>query len=139
MQDIDSPISSAFSSHGIQGDMYIITIGVVTALYLTLMGSLLPKTENRRRAIAYWVLNRKLAIQDLEKADLDDEKVVSTSGYIISTHETGVSGEKNELQATIDSVSLSYSNIISTHETEVEVSKGQNGVSGKKNELLQQK
>ncbi|KAI3815736.1 hypothetical protein L1987_15416 [Smallanthus sonchifolius] len=96
--DIDSPISSAFSSHSIQWDI--------------------------RRVIAYWVLNRKLAIQDLEKADLDDEKVVSAAGYIISTHETGVSGEKNEHQATIDSVSLSYSNIISTHENDVEVSKG---------------
>lgn len=33
-------------------------------------------TENRRRMLVNWVVNRKLTIQDLEKADLDDDKVV---------------------------------------------------------------
>ncbi|KAI3777934.1 hypothetical protein L1987_47737 [Smallanthus sonchifolius] len=40
-------------------------------------------TENRRRALAHWVLNRKLTIQDLEKADLDDDKVVSAVEFIV--------------------------------------------------------
>ncbi|KAK9078583.1 hypothetical protein SSX86_002640 [Deinandra increscens subsp. villosa] len=41
--DPDTPISSAFASHGIQWAAYIITIGAVTALCSTLMGSLLPQ------------------------------------------------------------------------------------------------
>ncbi|KAI3676528.1 hypothetical protein L1987_86138 [Smallanthus sonchifolius] len=40
-------------------------------------------TENRRCTLAHWVLNRKLTIQDLEKADLDDDKVVSAAEYIV--------------------------------------------------------
>ncbi|MBA0832801.1 hypothetical protein Goarm_017166, partial [Gossypium armourianum] len=41
--DPDTPISSAFASHGMQWAAYIITIGAVTALCSTLMGSLLPQ------------------------------------------------------------------------------------------------
>lgn len=41
--DPDTPISSAFSSHGLHWAAYIITIGAVTALCSTLMGSLLPQ------------------------------------------------------------------------------------------------
>ncbi|CAH1424433.1 unnamed protein product [Lactuca virosa] len=41
--DPDTPISSAFASHGVQWAVYIITIGAVTALCSTLMGSLLPQ------------------------------------------------------------------------------------------------
>lgn len=33
-------------------------------------------TDSRRRVLVHWVLNRKLTIQDLEKADLDSDKVV---------------------------------------------------------------
>lgn len=33
-------------------------------------------SEKRRRVLVDWVLNRKLTVQDLEKADLDDDKVV---------------------------------------------------------------
>ncbi|KAK1426546.1 hypothetical protein QVD17_15221 [Tagetes erecta] len=40
-------------------------------------------TENRRHMLANWVVNRKLTIQDLEKADLDDDKVVSAAEYIV--------------------------------------------------------
>ncbi|KAL8260303.1 hypothetical protein R6Q59_028256 [Mikania micrantha] len=40
-------------------------------------------TENRRRVLVHWVLNRKLTVQDLEKADLDDDKVVSAAEYIV--------------------------------------------------------
>ncbi|PIN08082.1 Amino acid transporter [Handroanthus impetiginosus] len=41
--DPDTPISSAFSSHGIQWAAYIVTIGACTALCSTLMGSILPQ------------------------------------------------------------------------------------------------
>lgn len=41
--DPDTPISSAFSSHGLQWASYIITVGACTALCSTLMGSLLPQ------------------------------------------------------------------------------------------------
>ncbi|KAL9677105.1 hypothetical protein QQ045_005332 [Rhodiola kirilowii] len=41
--DPDTPISSAFASHGMQWAVYVITIGAVTALCSTLMGSLLPQ------------------------------------------------------------------------------------------------
>lgn len=41
--DPDTPISSAFASHGMQWAVYIITLGAVTALCSTLMGSLLPQ------------------------------------------------------------------------------------------------
>ncbi|KAM7273641.1 hypothetical protein ACFE04_028305 [Oxalis oulophora] len=41
--DPDTPISSAFAHHGMQWAAYIITVGAVTALCSTLMGSLLPQ------------------------------------------------------------------------------------------------
>ncbi|KAK9042361.1 hypothetical protein V6N11_017438 [Hibiscus sabdariffa] len=41
--DPDTPISSAFASHGMQWAAYIITIGAFTALCSTLMGSILPQ------------------------------------------------------------------------------------------------
>ncbi|KAL8152403.1 hypothetical protein V2J09_010163 [Rumex salicifolius] len=41
--DPDTPISSAFSSHGLQWAMYIITAGAITALFASLMGSFLPQ------------------------------------------------------------------------------------------------
>nr|DAD47067.1 TPA_asm: hypothetical protein HUJ06_017004 [Nelumbo nucifera] len=41
--DPDTPISSAFSSHGMQWAVYIITAGAITALCSTLMGSILPQ------------------------------------------------------------------------------------------------
>ncbi|KAF3796139.1 Cationic amino acid transporter 2 [Nymphaea thermarum] len=41
--DPDTPISSAFASHGIQWAMYVITAGATTALCSTLMGSILPQ------------------------------------------------------------------------------------------------
>lgn len=41
--DPDTPISSAFSSHGMHWAAYIITLGAFTALCSTLMGSLLPQ------------------------------------------------------------------------------------------------
>ncbi|RAL50893.1 hypothetical protein DM860_005249 [Cuscuta australis] len=41
--DPDTPISSAFGSHGIKWAVYIITTGACTALCSTLMGALLPQ------------------------------------------------------------------------------------------------
>ncbi|KAL4376602.1 hypothetical protein GQ457_02G030530 [Hibiscus cannabinus] len=41
--DPDTPISSAFASHGMQWAAYIITVGAFTALCSTLMGSMLPQ------------------------------------------------------------------------------------------------
>ncbi|XP_062096367.1 cationic amino acid transporter 2, vacuolar-like [Humulus lupulus] len=41
--DPDTPISTAFASHGMNWASYVITVGAVTALCSTLMGSLLPQ------------------------------------------------------------------------------------------------
>ncbi|GAB2295989.1 Carnitine O-acetyltransferase mitochondrial [Dionaea muscipula] len=41
--DPDTPISSAFDSHGMHWAAYVITVGAVTALCSTLMGSILPQ------------------------------------------------------------------------------------------------
>ncbi|KAG7548210.1 Cationic amino acid transporter C-terminal [Arabidopsis suecica] len=41
--DPDTPISSAFASHGIQWAAYLITLGAVMALCSVLMGSILPQ------------------------------------------------------------------------------------------------
>nr|GME08741.1 cationic amino acid transporter 2, vacuolar-like [Ipomoea batatas] len=41
--DPDTPISSAFASHGIKWAAYVVTVGACTALCSTLMGSLLPQ------------------------------------------------------------------------------------------------
>ncbi|CAN1246209.1 Cationic amino acid transporter 2, vacuolar [Linum grandiflorum] len=43
--DPDTPISSAFASHGMQWAAYIITAGAVMALCSTLMGSILPQVS----------------------------------------------------------------------------------------------
>ncbi|XP_061356756.1 cationic amino acid transporter 4, vacuolar-like isoform X3 [Gastrolobium bilobum] len=41
--DPDTPISSAFSSYGMEWAVYIITTGAVTALFSSLLGSILPQ------------------------------------------------------------------------------------------------
>ncbi|XP_047307806.1 cationic amino acid transporter 2, vacuolar-like [Impatiens glandulifera] len=41
--DPDTPISSAFASHGMKWAEYVITLGATTALCSTLMGSILPQ------------------------------------------------------------------------------------------------
>uniref|UniRef100_A0A0D6R5L2 Cationic amino acid transporter C-terminal domain-containing protein n=1 Tax=Araucaria cunninghamii TaxID=56994 RepID=A0A0D6R5L2_ARACU len=41
--DPDTPISSAFSAHGLHWAMYVVTVGAVAALSSTLMGSILPQ------------------------------------------------------------------------------------------------
>ncbi|KAF3774145.1 Cationic amino acid transporter 3 [Nymphaea thermarum] len=44
--DPDTPISSAFSSHGMQWTVYVITAGAITALCATLLGSILPQASS---------------------------------------------------------------------------------------------
>lgn len=41
--DVNTPISTAFSSYGMQWAMYVVSLGAVAALSSTLMGSLLPQ------------------------------------------------------------------------------------------------
>ncbi|GMN38959.1 hypothetical protein TIFTF001_008184 [Ficus carica] len=41
--DPDTPISTAFSSYGVQWAVYVITTGAVTALFASLLGSILPQ------------------------------------------------------------------------------------------------
>ncbi|KAH7522777.1 hypothetical protein FEM48_Zijuj07G0174400 [Ziziphus jujuba var. spinosa] len=41
--DPDTPISSTFASYGVEWAVYIITIGAVTALFASLLGSILPQ------------------------------------------------------------------------------------------------
>lgn len=41
--DADTPVSSAFASYGMQWAVYIITTGAVTALFASLLGSILPQ------------------------------------------------------------------------------------------------
>ncbi|EXB68044.1 Cationic amino acid transporter 4 [Morus notabilis] len=41
--DPDTPVSSAFASYGVQWAVYIITTGAVTALFASLLGSILPQ------------------------------------------------------------------------------------------------
>ncbi|KAL0359751.1 UNVERIFIED_CONTAM: Cationic amino acid transporter 2, vacuolar [Sesamum angustifolium] len=48
--DPDTPISSAFASHGIKWAAYIITVGACTALCSTLMGSLLPQNSSSNKS-----------------------------------------------------------------------------------------
>ncbi|KAL4562956.1 hypothetical protein LXL04_026987 [Taraxacum kok-saghyz] len=40
-------------------------------------------TESRQRNLVDWVLNRKLTKQDIEKADLDNDKKVSPAEYVV--------------------------------------------------------
>ncbi|CAH1448200.1 unnamed protein product [Lactuca virosa] len=40
-------------------------------------------TESRQRRLVDWVLHRKLTIQDIEKADLDNDKRVSPAEYVV--------------------------------------------------------
>ncbi|GAB2301008.1 hypothetical protein Dimus_035044 [Dionaea muscipula] len=40
-------------------------------------------TERRQRSLVKWVLERKLTYQDIEAADLDNDKVVSASEFIL--------------------------------------------------------
>ncbi|GJV38097.1 two-pore potassium channel 1-like protein [Tanacetum coccineum] len=40
-------------------------------------------TENRQKQLVDWVLHRKLTIQDIENADLDNDKSVSPAEYVV--------------------------------------------------------
>ncbi|KAA8538915.1 hypothetical protein F0562_025607 [Nyssa sinensis] len=56
--DPDTPISSTFASHGMQWAAYIVTVGAFTALYSTLMGSLLPQANSlQTRMLSHEIFN----------------------------------------------------------------------------------
>ncbi|KAI3721882.1 hypothetical protein L2E82_32901 [Cichorium intybus] len=165
--DADTPISSAFASHGVQWAVYIITIGAVTALCSTLMGSLLPQPRilmamardgllpsffsevNKRTQVPVksTILTGVIAAILAFAMDVEQLAGMVSVGTLLAFTMVAISVlilryvPPNEvplpssLQAAIDSVSLRYSNTVSTEEIDVEVSKGhgQTGVSGEKN------
>lgn len=73
----------SFSTQG--GRLFAIFWILITTVSLAQLFVYLVElwTENRRQVLVHWVLNRKLTIQDLEKADLDNDKVVSAAEYIV--------------------------------------------------------
>lgn len=169
--DPDTPISSAFASHGIQWAAYIITIGAVTALCSTLMGSLLPQPRilmamardgllpsffsdvNKRTQVPIksTILTGTVAATLAFAMDVEQLAGMVSVGTLLAFTMVAISvlilryvppdevPLPSSLQAAIDSVSLRYSNIISTEETDVEISKDGTGVSGEKDQLLPKK
>ncbi|KAJ0469981.1 putative amino acid/polyamine transporter I, cationic amino acid transporter [Helianthus annuus] len=163
--DPDTPISSAFASHGIQWAAYVITIGAVTALCSTLMGSILPQPRilmamardgllpsffsevNTRTQVPVksTILTGLVAATLAFCMDVEQLAGMVSVGTLLAFTMVAISvlilryvppdevPLPSSLQAAIDSVSLRYSNIIRTNETDVEVSHGRAGVSGKKN------
>ncbi|KAF3789483.1 Cationic amino acid transporter 2 [Nymphaea thermarum] len=61
--DPDTPISSAFSSHGMQWAVYIITAGAITALCATLLGSILPQASSSQLRHISLVVIHQLPLQ----------------------------------------------------------------------------
>ncbi|CAI9297815.1 unnamed protein product [Lactuca saligna] len=57
--DPDTPISSSFASHGVRWAVYIITIGVVTTLCSTFMGSLLPQRRKNKSYHLFLLVSKK--------------------------------------------------------------------------------
>jgi len=169
--DPDTPISSAFASHGIQWAAYIITIGAVTALCSTLMGSLLPQprilmamardgllpsffsdvNKHTQVPIKSTILTGTVAATLAFAMDVEQLAGMVSVGTLLAFTMVAISvlilryvppdevPLPSSLQAAIDSVSLRYSNIISTEETDVEISKAVTGVSGEKDQLLPKK
>ncbi|KAL8241333.1 hypothetical protein R6Q59_014688 [Mikania micrantha] len=169
--DPDTPISSAFASHGIQWAAYIITIGAVTALCSTLMGSLLPQPRilmamardgllpsffsevNTRTQVPVksTILTGLIAATLAFSMDVEQLAGMVSVGTLLAFTMVAISvlilryvppdevPLPSSLQTAIDSVSLRYSNIVSSQEPDVEVSKDHTGVSGEKNKLLLQK
>nr|XP_043631350.1 cationic amino acid transporter 2, vacuolar-like [Erigeron canadensis] len=166
--DPDTPISSAFASNGIQWAAYIVTIGAVTALCSTLMGSLLPQPRilmamardgllpsffsevNKRTQVPVksTILTGVIAATLAFAMDVEQLAGMVSVGTLLAFTMVAISvlilryvppdevPLPSSLQAAIDSVSLRYSNTITTEEIDVEISKGQTGVSGEKNKLL---
>ncbi|XAR67374.1 hypothetical protein NMG60_11002103 [Bertholletia excelsa] len=60
---------------------WILTSTLCLAQFLLYVAEL--NTESRRRALANWVLNRKVTNADLEAADLDDDGVVGAAEFIL--------------------------------------------------------
>lgn len=169
--DPDTPISSAFASHGIQWAAYIITIGAVTALCSTLMGSLLPQPRilmamardgllpsffsdvNKRTQVPIksTILTGTVAATLAFAMDVEQLAGMVSVGTLLAFTMVAISvlilryvppdevPLPSSLQAAIDSVSLRYSNIISTEETDVEISKNVTGVSGETDQHLPKK
>ncbi|KAJ0465230.1 putative amino acid/polyamine transporter I, cationic amino acid transporter [Helianthus annuus] len=169
--DPDTPISSAFASHGIQWAAYVITIGAVTALCSTLMGSILPQPRilmamardgllpsffsevNTRTQVPVksTILTGLVAATLAFCMDVEQLAGMVSVGTLLAFTMVAISvlilryvppdevPLPSSLQAAIDSVSLRYSNIIRTDETDVEVSYGRTGVSGEKNNIRPQK
>ncbi|KAJ0841468.1 putative amino acid/polyamine transporter I, cationic amino acid transporter [Helianthus annuus] len=169
--DPDTPISSAFASHGIQWAAYVITIGAVTALCSTLMGSILPQPRilmamardgllpsffsevNMRTQVPVksTILTGLVAATLAFCMDVEQLAGMVSVGTLLAFTMVAISvlilryvppdevPLPSSLQAAIDSVSLRYSNIIRTDETDVEVSYGRTGVSGEKNNIRPQK
>ncbi|GJY08952.1 cationic amino acid transporter 2, vacuolar-like protein [Tanacetum coccineum] len=165
--DPDTPISSAFASHGIQWAAYIITIGAVTALCSTLMGSLLPQprilmamardgllpsffsdvNKHTQVPIKSTILTGTVAATLAFAMDVEQLAGMVSVGTLLAFTMVAISvlilryvppdevPLPSSLQAAIDSVSLRYSSIISTEETDVEISKDVTGVSGEKDQL----
>ncbi|KAL8210423.1 hypothetical protein R6Q57_004860 [Mikania cordata] len=169
--DPDTPISSAFASHGIQWAAYIITIGAVTALCSTLMGSLLPQPRilmamardgllpsffsevNTRTQVPVksTILTGLIAATLAFSMDVEQLAGMVSVGTLLAFTMVAISvlilryvppdevPLPSSLQTAIDLVFLRYSNIVSSQEPDVEVSKDHTGVSGEKNKLLLQK
>lgn len=171
--DPDTPISSAFASHGVQWAVYIITIGAVTALCSTLMGSLLPQPRilmamsrdgllpsffsevNKRTQVPVksTILTGVIAAMLAFSMDVEQLAGMVSVGTLLAFTMVAVSvlilryvppdevPLPSSLQAAIDSVSLRYSNTVSSEDVDVdvEVSKSQSGGSGKRNEGLPKK
>ncbi|MFS8011969.1 putative amino acid/polyamine transporter I, cationic amino acid transporter [Helianthus anomalus] len=166
--DPDTPISSAFASHGIQWAAYVITIGAVTALCSTLMGSLLPQPRilmamardgllpsffsevntHTQVPVKSTILTGLVAATLAFCMDVEQLAGMVSVGTLLAFTMVAISvlilryvppdevPLPSSLKAAIDSVSLRYSNVIRTNETDVEVSYGRTGVSGEKNSLL---
>ncbi|XP_071734801.1 cationic amino acid transporter 2, vacuolar [Rutidosis leptorrhynchoides] len=163
--DPDTPISSAFASHGIQWAATIITIGAVTALCSTLMGSLLPQPRilmamardgllpgffsevNSRTQVPVksTILTGVIAATLAFAMDVEQLAGMVSVGTLLAFTMVAISvlilryvppdevPLPSSLQAAIDSVSLRYSNIVSSEETDVEISTNdQTGGSGRK-------
>ncbi|KAD7479771.1 hypothetical protein E3N88_02907 [Mikania micrantha] len=160
--DPDTPISSAFATHGIQWAAYVITIGAVTALCSTLMGSLLPQPRilmamardgllpsffsevnaHTQVPVKSTIVTGLIAATLAFCMDVEQLAGMVSVGTLLAFTMVAISvlilryvppdevPLPSSLQAAIDSVSLRYSNIIKTEETDVEVSNGQTGVSG---------
>ncbi|GKB50016.1 two-pore potassium channel 1-like protein [Tanacetum coccineum] len=73
----------SFSSRG--GRLFAVFWIITSTISLAQLFAYLVElwTETRQRKLMDWVLHRKLTIQDIEKADLDNDNSVSPAEYIV--------------------------------------------------------